>query len=87
MSLSPTLENLTLNYFACVFDTESGQADSETHSLRGEKGRVASKTSTLKATSGTRSLRGRQEEHVVLDTGEFVTNFRKSYTKLIGLCL
>ena len=73
MSLWPTLENLTLSYYACVFDTESGQADSETHSLHGEKGRVASKTRMLKATSGTRSLCGRQEEHVVLETGEFVT--------------
>ena len=43
-----------------MFDTESGQVVSETHSLCGRKSRVPLEPGTEKAASGTCSLRGQK---------------------------
>ena len=56
----------------------TGEVASRTHSLRGQKGCVPLEPGTGEVASGTRSLHGQKEEHVVLDTGEFVTTLENS---------
>ena len=48
---------------------------------------VATEPGTEEVASGTRSLSRRQEERVVLDTGEFVTYLEKQSTESISLYL
>ena len=66
---------------------DSAEVASRTHSLRGQKGRVASEPGTGEVASGIHSLCGQKEERVVLDIGEFVTYLEKQSTELISLCL
>ena len=65
----------------------SAEVASRTHSLCGQKGRVASEPGTGKVASGTRSLCAQKEKHVVLDTGEFVSYLGETNTEIISMYL